>query len=42
MTINEQLRFFADNGYVVVGGALTAEEAERRRDGRNCPIGTFG
>ena len=26
MTMNEQLRFFADNGYVVVGGALTAEE----------------
>ena len=26
MTMNEQLRFFADNGYVVIGGALTAAE----------------
>ena len=26
MTTNEQLRFFADKGYVVVGGALTAGE----------------
>ena len=34
--MDEQLRFFAENGYVVVHGALSPEEEATVNDGIDC------